>query len=154
MAEPAGAGARWLARLGVVIAVSDDGIGIPRAHLPRLTERFYRVDKGRSRAVGGTGLGLAIAKHIINRHRGQMVIESEEGTGTTVSVWLPLTQPAPRLGRWGDAGGRTIQPRVREDSLLPQGEILFFRPPKRLPACFPPIAWTPPAHPSPSRSPA
>ena len=73
----------------MVIAVSDEGPGIPREHLPRLTERFYRVDKGRSRAAGGTGLGLAIVKHIVNRHRGQMLIESEEGAGTTVSVWLP-----------------------------------------------------------------
>lgn len=82
-------GGRWPARPGVVIAVSDQGPGIPREHLPRLTERFYRVDKGRSRAAGGTGLGLAIVKHIVNRHRGQLLIESEEGTGTTVSVWLP-----------------------------------------------------------------
>ena len=70
------------------------GTGIPRGHIPRLTERFYRVDKGRSRSVGGTGLGLAIVKHIVNRHRGQLVIESEVGVGTTVSVWLPLSQPA------------------------------------------------------------
>ncbi len=82
-------GARWPARSGVVLLVADQGEGIPREHLPRLTERFYRVDKGRSRAVGGTGLGLAIVKHIINRHRGQLAIESEEGVGTTVSVWLP-----------------------------------------------------------------
>jgi two-component system, OmpR family, phosphate regulon sensor histidine kinase PhoR len=79
----------WPARPGVVIAVADQGAGIPRAHLPRLTERFYRVDTGRSRAAGGTGLGLAIVKHVVNRHRGQMLIESEEGIGTTVSVWLP-----------------------------------------------------------------
>jgi two-component system phosphate regulon sensor histidine kinase PhoR len=76
-------------RPGVVLKVSDEGAGIPREHLPRLTERFYRVDTHRSRAAGGTGLGLAIVKHIVNRHRGQLSIESEEGVGTTVSVWLP-----------------------------------------------------------------
>jgi len=86
-------GGRWPGRAGVVIAISDQGAGIPRDHIPRLTERFYRVDKGRSRAVGGTGLGLAIVKHIVNRHRGQLIIESEVGVGTKVSVWLPLTQP-------------------------------------------------------------
>jgi two-component system phosphate regulon sensor histidine kinase PhoR len=82
-------GVQWPARPGVVVSVADQGAGIPRAHLPRLTERFYRVDTGRSRAAGGTGLGLAIVKHIVNRHRGQLLIESEEGVGTTVSVWLP-----------------------------------------------------------------
>ena len=74
---------------GVIIAVADDGAGIARQHIPRLTERFYRVDKGRSRAVGGTGLGLAIVKHIINRHRGRLVIDSVEGQGTIFLVWLP-----------------------------------------------------------------
>ncbi|MBN8871929.1 MAG: two-component sensor histidine kinase [Rhodospirillales bacterium] len=88
---------RWPARAGVVISVSDQGAGIPREHLPRLTERFYRVDKGRSRAVGGTGLGLAIVKHIVNRHRGQLAIESELDKGTTVSVWLPQA-PEPSAG--------------------------------------------------------
>jgi two-component system phosphate regulon sensor histidine kinase PhoR len=58
--------------------------------VPRLTERFYRVDKGRSRSAGGTGLGLAIVKHIVVRHRGQLLIESEEGRGSTFSVWFPL----------------------------------------------------------------
>lgn len=87
--------ARWPNRPGVVVAVADQGVGIPKEHLPRLTERFYRVDKGRSRAIGGTGLGLAIVKHIVNRHRGQLLIESEEGVGTTVSVWLPaVAKPA------------------------------------------------------------
>ncbi|WP_428483817.1 ATP-binding protein [Rhodopila sp.] len=90
-------GDRWPNRAGIVVSVGDEGSGIPRQHLPRLTERFYRVDKGRSRTVGGTGLGLAIVKHIVNRHRGQLLIESEEGKGTTVSVWLPMTQAPARL---------------------------------------------------------
>ena len=90
-------GNRWPSRRGVVIVVADQGAGIAREHLPRLTERFYRADKGRSRAVGGTGLGLAIVKHIVNRHRGQLLIESVEGTGTTVSVWLPAAQAATGL---------------------------------------------------------
>ncbi len=80
---------RWPSRPGIVLAVSDDGPGIAREHIPRLTERFYRIDKGRSRNAGGTGLGLAIVKHIVNRHRGQLVIDSEEGKGATFSVWLP-----------------------------------------------------------------
>lgn len=74
----------------VCIAVADQGDGIPRTHLPRLTERFYRVDPARSRQLGGTGLGLAIVKHIINRHRGRMTIESEVGRGSTFSVYLPV----------------------------------------------------------------
>jgi len=95
-------GGRWPARSGVVLTVADDGQGIPRAHIPRLTERFYRADKGRSRAVGGTGLGLAIVKHIVNRHRGQLLIESAEGVGTTVTVWLPDgSAPAPAVAAAG-----------------------------------------------------
>ena len=74
---------------GIVVAVEDNGAGIAREHLPRLTERFYRVDKGRSRAVGGTGLGLAIVKHAVNRHRGRLLIDSEPGKGTIFTVWLP-----------------------------------------------------------------
>jgi two-component system phosphate regulon sensor histidine kinase PhoR len=76
-------------RAGISIVVADDGPGIPREHIPRLTERFYRVDKGRSRNAGGTGLGLAIVKHIVNRHRGTLAIESEEGVGTSFRIWLP-----------------------------------------------------------------
>lgn len=73
----------------VQISVQDHGDGIAAHHIARLTERFYRVDSHRSRQVGGTGLGLAIVKHIINRHRGRLLIESEEGKGTKVSVFLP-----------------------------------------------------------------
>ena len=71
------------------IAVIDRGAGIAPEHIPRLTERFYRVDTGRSRAEGGTGLGLAIVKHIVNRHRGRMKIDSAEGVGTEIAVILP-----------------------------------------------------------------
>jgi two-component system phosphate regulon sensor histidine kinase PhoR len=74
---------------GVLLSVADDGPGIAREHIPRLTERFYRVDPGRSRAAGGTGLGLAIVKHIVGHHRGRLLIESELGRGTVMKVWLP-----------------------------------------------------------------
>jgi two-component system phosphate regulon sensor histidine kinase PhoR len=73
----------------VRIAVADHGDGIAAEHLPRLTERFYRVDAGRSRRAGGTGLGLAIVKHIVERHRGELTIASREGEGTTVAFTLP-----------------------------------------------------------------
>jgi len=76
----------------VELSVSDEGEGIAPEHLPRLTERFYRVDAGRSRQVGGTGLGLAIVKHIVLRHRGRLDIASEPGVGTTVSIFLPLAE--------------------------------------------------------------
>jgi two-component system, OmpR family, phosphate regulon sensor histidine kinase PhoR len=73
-----------------VIQIRDYGPGIPAEHLPRLTERFYRVDVGQSRAEGGTGLGLALVKHVLNRHRGRLVIESEPGQGASFTVRLPL----------------------------------------------------------------
>lgn len=74
--------------LGVAVAVRDEGDGIPPAHIPRLTERFYRVDAARSREVGGTGLGLAIVKHILGRHRGRLEITSELGKGSVFTVHL------------------------------------------------------------------
>jgi two-component system phosphate regulon sensor histidine kinase PhoR len=71
------------------LSVRDEGEGIAAVHIPRLTERFYRADAGRSRSVGGTGLGLAIVKHIVERHRGRLDIISQVGVGTTVMVILP-----------------------------------------------------------------
>lgn len=78
----------------VYVAVRDRGEGIAREHLPRLTERFYRVDVRRSRAIGGTGLGLAIVKHIVNRHRGRLAIESKPGEGSTFTLFLPMATQA------------------------------------------------------------
>lgn len=73
----------------VAVTVRDEGDGIPAAHLPRLTERFYRVDAARSRQLGGTGLGLAIVKHVVNRHRGRLDIQSTPGRGSSFTVVLP-----------------------------------------------------------------
>ncbi|MGL4313622.1 MAG: sensor histidine kinase, partial [Sphingomonas sp.] len=85
----------WKDQTGMVrLSITDEGEGIPPEHLPRLTERFYRVDSGRSRALGGTGLGLAIVKHIVERHRGRLDIASTVGKGTVVSVLLPPAPPA------------------------------------------------------------
>jgi len=81
------------------IVVKDDGAGVPEEHIPRLTERFYRVDEARSRELGGVGLGLAIVKHIVNRHRGVLEIESVVGEGTAFRVLFLAAAIAP------DAGG-------------------------------------------------
>ncbi|MBW1784258.1 MAG: PAS domain-containing protein [Deltaproteobacteria bacterium] len=75
----------------LVIAVQDHGCGISEKHLPRLFERFYRVDKARSRQLGGTGLGLAIVKHIVQAHGGDITVESTPGKGSTFSIWIPAT---------------------------------------------------------------
>jgi len=73
----------------IIISVEDTGIGIPKKHLTRLGERFYRVDRARSRELGGTGLGLAIVKHLVKAHGWEMEIESTEGQGTTVRILCP-----------------------------------------------------------------
>jgi len=98
---PRGGRIRLHARLGnhsggspaptIEMIVADNGEGIPASDIPRLTERFYRVDRARSRELGGTGLGLAIVKHIVQLHHGAMGIESRVGEGTTVTVSLPVT---------------------------------------------------------------
>lgn len=82
-------GASLLAEDRVEVTVTDTGIGIPRSDLPRITERFYRVDKARSRELGGTGLGLAIVRHLVLAHGGELAIDSELGQGTTVRFTLP-----------------------------------------------------------------
>jgi two-component system phosphate regulon sensor histidine kinase PhoR len=74
---------------GAELAVSDTGPGIAPEHLPRLTERFYRVDRSRSRETGGTGLGLAIVKHVVQRHGGQLRIESRPGKGSVFTLAVP-----------------------------------------------------------------
>ena len=89
-AEAARAGVPAMVR----VSVTDVSEGIAAEHLPRLTERFYRIDSQRSRKMGGTGLGLAIVKHIVERHRGRLEIDSRPGEGTTVSFTLPQANPA------------------------------------------------------------
>jgi two-component system phosphate regulon sensor histidine kinase PhoR len=97
-------------RLGpgaLAVAVKDSSEGIPSEHLPRLTERFFRVDAARSRKLGGTGLGLAIVKHVLNRHRGALHVESTIGQGSVFTVYLPpaedsaQTSPPARLASSG-----------------------------------------------------
>ena len=82
------------ARVGM--SVRDHGIGIPSRDLERIFERFYRVDRARSRDTGGSGLGLAIVRHVAQAHGGDVVVESREGEGSTFTLQLPLASPGPR----------------------------------------------------------
>jgi two-component system phosphate regulon sensor histidine kinase PhoR len=79
----------------VQVEVADTGIGIPAASLPRVFERFYRVDRSRSREMGGTGLGLAIVKHVVRAHGGQVEVASVEGAGSTFTITLPRLAQTP-----------------------------------------------------------
>jgi two-component system phosphate regulon sensor histidine kinase PhoR len=90
--------------------VSDTGIGIAREHLPRLTERFYRVDGSRSRETGGTGLGLSIVKHVVQRHGGELDIDSEPGKGSRFRLLCP-----PRVAWVRSPGGASVAARCRPD---------------------------------------
>jgi two-component system phosphate regulon sensor histidine kinase PhoR len=76
----------------VIVRIIDTGIGVPQDEISRLGERFYRVDKTRSRELGGTGLGLSIVKHLVTAHKGRMEIESQLGRGTTVTLYFPIAQ--------------------------------------------------------------
>ena len=82
-----------------VVSVRDHGPGLEREHLPRLTERFYRVEGQKSGERAGTGLGLAIVKHIVNRHRGGLVVESLPGSGACFTAFFPLASAASRPAR-------------------------------------------------------
>jgi two-component system phosphate regulon sensor histidine kinase PhoR len=86
----------WVDAAGGHFSVRDTGVGIAREHLPRITERFYRVDPGRARSTGGSGLGLAIVKHALQRHGGTLEIESEEGVGSRFTCHFPLRRVAAR----------------------------------------------------------
>ncbi len=98
----------------VHVAVVDDGIGIPEEAVDRLTERFFRVDKSRSRARGGTGLGLAIVKHILEAHGQRLEVESRLGYGSTFAFSLPVADPG-LGGAFGDgAAGESRPPAVHD----------------------------------------
>ena len=86
----------WIDERGANVEFRDTGIGIAAEHLPRLTERFYRVDAGRSRKLGGSGLGLAIVKHALQRHGGRLEVTSVEGKGSTFTCRFPASRISPR----------------------------------------------------------
>jgi two-component system phosphate regulon sensor histidine kinase PhoR len=90
--------ARSLDEDHIAISISDTGIGIPKKDLPRIFERFYRVDKARSRSSGGTGLGLSIVKHLVELHKGTITVTSEVGEGSTFTIVLPVLQESAITG--------------------------------------------------------
>ena len=97
----------------VIVRIVDTGIGVPQDEISRLGERFYRVDKTRSRELGGTGLGLSIVKHLVTAHKGRMEIESQLGRGTTVTLYFPIAlrpltlfTTVSRVASIGHASGR------------------------------------------------
>jgi signal transduction histidine kinase len=94
---------------GVWLEVRDTGSGIAPKHLPRIFQRFYRPDPGRSRAEGGTGLGLAIVKHLAEAHGGEVRAESAVGVGTTIEVWLPAPGTREADGGVGELDGETVR---------------------------------------------
>ncbi|HEX7114369.1 MAG TPA: ATP-binding protein, partial [Steroidobacter sp.] len=89
----------WTDASGAHLSVRDTGLGIAPEHIPRLTERFYRVDEGRARSQGGSGLGLAIVKHAVQRHGGTLAIESKEGRGSTFTCHFPPSRAIQREER-------------------------------------------------------
>ncbi|RMH79247.1 MAG: two-component sensor histidine kinase [Actinomyces sp.] len=114
-----GAGSRVEVRVAVgggrvAVAVQDEGIGIPAAARDRIFERFYRVDRARSRATGGTGLGLSIVRHVVTGHGGEVTVSSREGEGSTFSIVLPALDVPGGAGPGGDAGPTESAPARRE----------------------------------------
>ena len=89
------------------VTVQDDGIGIPEESLHRVFERFYRVDKSHSRAIGGTGLGLSIVKHVAEKHHAEISIRSDLGRGTSISIHFPENQEAVNAAGTGESGDGT-----------------------------------------------
>jgi two-component system phosphate regulon sensor histidine kinase PhoR len=104
-----------------VFTVTDSGIGIAPEHLPRLTERFYRVDRSRSRATGGTGLGLSIVKHVLLRHQAELAIDSEPGRGSTFSVRVPARRVRRAATPVADNGATPRSPATADGGPAPDG---------------------------------